>query len=154
MTLTLRAFSPSDPPRIDARPDFAADHRLAGEPLFGPVRPVGLCWTMCDGDEKWSRPLACGGLEPLGHGRFSGWLYAADLTPRGWVMIARAFANMIEVAQARRVEINVRVPTDATDWPSVLGACAFAEHLGLSREGVMKGWGPDGSDFYLYAGVF
>ena len=31
--------------------------------------------------------------------------------------------------------------------------CRWAESLGLHREGLMKAWGPDGSDHYLYARV-
>jgi hypothetical protein len=30
----------------------------------------------------------------------------------------------------------------------------FAEWLGLEREGLMKNWGFDGSDQYLYARIF
>jgi len=152
--LTLRAFSPTDPLRIDARPDFALEHRLAGEPLFGPERIVGPCWTLTDGARKWSKPLACGGLEPHGHGRFTGWLFASDLSPRGWVMIRAAFRSMIRETGARRVDVTVRAPAAAGDWPTALGACSFAEVLGLKREGLMKGFGPDGSDYWLFGGVF
>lgn len=31
--------------------------------------------------------------------------------------------------------------------------CRWAESLGLKREGLMKAWGPDGADHYLYARV-
>lgn len=148
--LCLRPFSPSDPLRIAARADFEAEHRAMGEPLFGPERPTGPCWTLTDGGGRWARPLACGGLEPQGHGRFAGWLYAADLTPRQWVMIRRAFRGLIAEARARRVEITVRAPEPGL-WSA---PAAFAEALGLKCEGRMGGWGPDGSDYLLFAGVF
>lgn len=31
--------------------------------------------------------------------------------------------------------------------------CKWAESLGMEREGLMRKWGPDGSDYYLYARV-
>lgn len=146
--LTLRPFSPSDPPRIAARADFAAEHAAAGEPLFGPGRPDGPCWTLTAGPGRWDRPLACGGLEPRGQGRFAAWLYASDLSPRGWVAVKRAFRRMVEETGARRVEVTVRC-----DGP--VKAAAYAERdLGLRFEGVLRGFGPDGADYGLYAGVF
>lgn len=154
MRLTLRPYSPSDPPRIAARADFEAEHRAMGEPLFGPRRPDGLCWTMTAGPGKWDRPLACGGLEPNGNGRWTAWLYASDLTPRGWAKVAQAFLVGVLQSGARRVEITVRAPKDAGEWPAALGACAFAEHLGLKREGLMREYTPDGADYWLYGGVF
>ena len=149
--LTLRRYSPSDPPRIEARADFAREQALSGHPLMGPDQPGGLCWSLIAGPRRWDRPLACGGLEPLGHGRWSGWLYAADLTPRGWAMVARAFRLMIADTKARRVEIAVNAsPLPGLGWT----AHGYAEALGLAREGTMRGWGPDGSVYVLYAGVF
>ena len=149
--LPLRPFSPSDPARIDARADFALEHRLCGEPLFGPERPAGPCWTLTDGPGRWARPLAVGGLEPQGAGRFGAWLYAADLTPRQWGQVRAAFRRALAETGARRVEVTVR---DA----GVLGPCRAAvwaqRALGLSFEGRMRGWGADGVDYLLYAGVF
>jgi len=149
--LTLRRYSPSDPTRIQARADFAAEQKAAGDPLLGPAQPSGLCWTLAALPGRWSVPLACGGIEPLGHGRWSGWLYASDLTPRGWSMVRRAFRLMIAETRARRVEIAVRAaPIPGVGW----AAHDYAGMLGLSREGVMRAWGPDGADYVLYAGVF
>lgn len=152
--LTLRPFSPTDPLRIDARPDFALEHRLAGEPLFGPDRVTGTCWTLTRGDRKWAKPLACGGLEPLGHGRFAGWLFASDLSPRAWVMVRAAMRSLVAETGARRVEVTVRAPDQTSAWPVAIRACSFALSLGLTREGVMRGWGPDGADYFLFGGVF
>lgn len=152
--LTLAPFSPSDPPRIAARADFAAEQKAAGDPLMGPGRPGGLCWTLRAGPRRWDRPLACGGLEDLGHGRWGGWLYASDLSPRGWALVARAFRMMRQEVQARRVELTVRAPATAEDRPLAMKACRFAVRLGLEREGLMRAWGADGADYFLFAGVF
>jgi hypothetical protein len=146
--LTIRAYSPTDPLRIDARADFAREHALIGEPLFGPERVQGPCWTLTDGPRRWAKPLACGGLEPNGHGRFTAWLYASDMPVRGWVMVRRAFRAMVIETGARRVEVTVRA--DASPKSD-----RFAEaDLGLKFEGVLRGFGPDGADYSLYAGVY
>lgn len=146
---TVRPYSPSDPLRVAAREDFARDHEALGSPLFGPDRPEGPCWTLTDGAGRWARPLACGGLEPLGAGRFAAWLYASDMSPRGWAAVAAAFDGAVKSAGARRVEATVRAG-DARE------ACArrFAHRLGLTLEGTMKGFGPDGSDHLLMGGLF
>lgn len=148
MDLTFRPYSPSDPARIAAREDFAEEHRLSGEPLFGPGRPDGTCWTMTAGAARWARPLACGGLEPQGHGRFAAWLYASELDARGWVAVRRAFRRIVRETGARRVEATVRCGRGAQP------ACRYAGSLGLALEGRLKGFGPDGVDYWLYAGVF
>ncbi len=150
----VRAFSPSDPHRVEARADFAAEHEAAGRPLFGASPIEGVAWTLTADAATWSRPLACGGLEPLGHGRWSAWLYASDLSPRGWAEVARATTRARRWLGARRLELAVRAPREAGEWPAALASCGFAERIGLRREGVMRGWGPDGRDYYLFAGIF
>ena len=66
-------------------------------------------------------------------------------------MVRRAFRLMIAETRARRVEIAVRgAPIPGVGW----AAHDYAALLGLSREGVMRAWGPDGADYVLYAGVF
>lgn len=159
--LALRPYSPSDPARIDARSDFAAEHRLMGEPLFGLGRPDGPCWTLTDGEGRWDRPLACGGFDPQGPGRFAAWLYASELSPRGWVVVARAFRQMVRETGARRVDATIcadlRHWTEGDDVAAidrVANACGFAKRVGLSLEGKLKAFGPDGADYWLYGGVF
>lgn len=144
----FRPFSPTDPLRIAARADFAAEHRLMGEPLFGPGRPDGPCWTMTDGDRRWAPVLGCGGLEPRGHGRYAAWLYCSELRPRGWLAVAQAFRAKVAEVKARRVEATVRC------GPGAQPACRYAAAVGLRLEGRLKGFGPDGADYWLYAGCF
>lgn len=155
--LALRPYSPSDPRRITPREDFAREHLLMGEPLFGPGRPDGPCWTLTDGDGTWAQPLACGGFEPRGAGKYACWLYAADLTPRQWVMVARAFAVMVKETKARRVEATIRPTAEGHSWfmqPGDAPAARYAERVGLAYEGTLKSFGPDGADYWLYGGVY
>jgi hypothetical protein len=152
--MIVRRYSPSDPHRVAARADFVEEHEAAGRPLFGAEPVQGLAWTLTADTGLWAPPLACAGLEPLGHDRWSAWLYAADLSPRGWAEVARATDRARRWLKVRRLELAIRAPRGADDWPAVLRSCAFAERLGLSREGVMRGWGPDGRDYWLYGGVF
>lgn len=146
--LALRPYSPTDPRRIEPRADFAAEHALMGEPLFGVKRPDGPCWTLTDGDGVWAKPLACGGFAPDGPGRYACWLYAADLSPRAWVMVARAFAQMRRETRARRVEATIR------HGRGVERAEAYAKRVGMRLEGLLKSFGPDGADYWLCAGVY
>lgn len=146
--LTLRPFSPTDPRRVAARADFVAEHELMGEPLFGPVRPDGPCWTLTEGGGIWSPPLACGGFEPRGQDRHACWLYAADLSPRAWVMVGRAFRQMVRETGARRVEATIR------HGRGVERSESYARHVGMRLEGLLKSFGPDGADYWLYAGVY
>ena len=69
-------------------------------------------------------------------------------------MVARAFRLMRHEVGARRVELAVRAPAVAGEWALSLKACGFAEALGMKREGVMRGWGADGRDYYLFGGLF
>ena len=152
--LTLRPFSPTDPRRIVARADFALEHALSGEPLFGPGRPDGPCWTLTEGAGKWDQVLACGGFEPRGPGHYAAWLYAGDLSPRAWVMVARAFARMRCETGARRVEATIRHASGGELSRGVERAEAYARRVGMRLEGLMKSFGPDGADYWLYAGVY
>lgn len=146
--LTVRPWSPTDPRRITPRADFAREHALMGEPLFGAVRPDGPCWTLTKGAGVWAAPLACGGFEPQGQDRYAAWLYAGDLTARQWGAVAKAFRRLAREIGARRVEATIRCE-DGWTTP----AEHFASKLGLDFEARLKGFGPDGADYWLYAGV-
>lgn len=153
--LALRPYSPTDPRRIEPRADFAAEHALMGEQLFGVKRPDGPCWTLTDGEGVWAQPLACGGFEPRGHGKFACWLYAADLSPRAWLMVARAFAQMVRETGARRVEATIRAEgEDPMEFQRELKSSAYAQRVGMKIEGLLKSFGPDGADYWLFAGVY
>ncbi len=145
--LILREYWPTDPSRIEPRPDFAREHDLTGQPLFSGLRPEGVAWTLKAGPAKWAAPLACGGLSPLGHDRWTAWLFAGELDRRGWIKVAHAFRGLTVEVKARRVEATVRIDAEP-------GVIRFAERLGLTLEGRMKGFGPDGADYYLYGGLF
>jgi hypothetical protein len=145
--LIIREYWPTDPTRMTPREDFAREHDLSGQPLFSGLRPEGVAWTLKDGPALWAPVLACGGLSPLGHDRWAAWLFASPLDRRGWVKVAHAFRGLTVEVRARRVEANVRADADP-------GVMRFAERLGLSHEGLMKGYGPDGADYHLYGGLF
>lgn len=49
----------------------------------------------------------------------------------------------LKIGGFRRVQASVLVGFDA--------GVRFIEKLGYEREGIMKAWGPDGSDYFLYA---
>ena len=57
-----------------------------------------------------------------------------------------ACAGIIKEQELVRIQAAVRA-----DWPE---AQRFAEFLGLENEGLMRKYGPDGSDYFRFAKVF
>ena len=60
--------------------------------------------------------------------------------------IKKDFARVAKKHNIKRVQTGIR-----KDFKEGI---RFAEWLGLEREGLMKNWGFDGSDQYLYARIF
>lgn len=140
-----RPYSASDPSQITPREDFAIEHEAAGRPLTLDWLPSGPSFTLTEGPARQARAVACGGFEPLGHGRWSLWLYASDLRPMGWAAVARALKRELASLgdRARRIELCVRF------GPSAAKALDYARWLGFENEGRMRSWGPDGADYWL-----
>ncbi len=57
--------------------------------------------------------------------------------------VLRGLRTGIKIGQYRRVQATVKADFDA--------GINFVEALGFEREGLMRSWGPDGSDFLMYA---
>ena len=85
-----------------------------------------------------NKPIAAGGVFPLWDGVAEGWVLATKvMKQRTDMMIAN---NLI-----KRLQTSVKADCDI--------AIRFAKWLGLKEEGLMKGYGPDGSDYYRYARI-
>jgi RimJ/RimL family protein N-acetyltransferase len=89
------------------------------------------------------RPVACAGIVPSAYGSGAMWAFlAADAGPY-MLRLTRAGLRMLEIARLRRVEANV--PAD------FVAGCRWLPILGFELEGLMRKYGPDGSDHYRYA---
>ena len=94
--------------------------------------------------------IACGGLVPHWSGRAEAWaLISANAAQRDLVAAARLCRDWLDKRQRnpvfRRVECYVQ--RDAP-WRR-----SFMRALGFEPEGCLRGWGPDGSDFNVYARI-
>jgi hypothetical protein len=95
-------------------------------------------------------PLAAGGLARVWAGVAEAWFLARpELTPRQALAVARVAARelprMAEGEGVRRLQATVRT--------GYARAAHFVEWLGLTPEGIMRAYGPDGADHIRYAWV-
>ncbi len=106
----------------------------------------GLSFTLINNDT----PIVSGGIYPL-------WLGTAE----GWVLSSkRIFDYKIKAASLikRRLDMlcinnNIWRLQTAVKANFKLGI-RFAEWLGLQQEGLMKQYGPDGTDYYRMAKLY
>ena len=95
-------------------------------------------------------PILSGGIIPLWDGVAEGWVIATNEMWNHPIAISKAikkdFARVAKEHNIKRVQSGIR-----KDFKEGI---RFAEWLGLEREGLMKNWGFDGSDQYLYARIF
>lgn len=91
--------------------------------------------------------LACVGLVDHWPGRATAWAMMAKHVGADYIHIHRATLRMIKLMNYRRIETSVAC--------NFVNGIRWAELLGFKRETPepMRGYGPDGSDHYLYARV-
>jgi hypothetical protein len=104
----------------------------------------GPAWSVFDSDGKF---LGAGGLGFYWRGVAEGWLILSRATDRFPVSLHKIVRTMIDRAFATHnlKRLQVSVPISATR------SVRWIERLGFQREGEMRCYGPDGSDFRLYS---
>lgn len=109
--------------------------------LAGMLRSSGDAYTvLVDG-----QPIICAGLLNVGDGRAHAWALFAQHSGRYFVKLIRYIGRYLDTVSFRRIEATVDV--------RFFAAIRLANILGFEREGVMKAYGRDGGDHYLYARV-
>jgi RimJ/RimL family protein N-acetyltransferase len=98
--------------------------------------------------ESWSafvsgEIVGCAGLAQLWSGRAIGWAFLSDETAEHMLAITRKTKDVLQHSAYRRIEAHV----DAY-FPA---GRRWAEMLGMSREGFMRQFSPNGDDMFLYA---
>ena len=110
------------------------------------LEQTGLAYTCIINDE----PIASAGMKIIWNGVAEGWVLASSKVWNHPLVIARAikknFARLAKENEIHRVQTAVRA-----DFTMGL---KFAKWLGLEEEGLMKKFGFDGSDQYMYARLF
>jgi len=97
-----------------------------------------------------SIPIAAGGVNHLWDNVAEGWVIASKEIWNYPITCARAIKIRTDYLatnnKIKRIQTSVKSDCDK--------AIRFAEWLGFKREGLMKQYGPEGSDYYLYAKVY
>ena len=97
-----------------------------------------------------NKPIFAAGMKMVWGQVAEGWVIATDEMWKHPIAISKAikkdFARVAKEHNIKRVQSGIR-----KDFKEGI---RFAEWLGLEREGLMKNWGFDGSDQYLYARIF
>lgn len=130
--------------RIVPRPEFAAENAMIAKIVErGNIRCYGF--AVMDGDVV----VAILGLTVLHDGVAQNWaIISAEVKkhPVAFPRLAlRALETMVQDLGLRRVQMTVR-----NDFPR---GVAFAQWLGFKYEGTLRKYGPDGSDYFMYARV-
>ena len=118
---------------------------LLADPAYGvSIAVPGLSWSgITDGSV-----IGCAGILPQSPGRAIAWALIGSIPARDWVAVTGMVRR--QIAEARRhglwrIEAVVRA-----DFPA---GRRWVEALGFACEGLMRAYGPDRSDCYLYARV-
>lgn len=95
-------------------------------------------------------PIAAGGVFPLWDGVAEGWVLGTDQMHKYPITIARVIKHRTEIMCKnnlfKRLQTSVKADCEI--------AIRFAKWLGFKPEGLMKHYGPDGSDYYRFARIF
>jgi len=105
---------------------------------------LGLAFTLMAGEKV----VCCSGVSQLWNNSAEAWLIVSKDFPQYGKIAAKLikkFLMWVEPPVYSRVQMSVRSDFDE--------AVRFAEFLGFEREGVMRKYGPDGVDYYMYARV-
>ena len=95
------------------------------------------------------KPIAAGGVFHLWDGVAEGWVLATKEIYKYPIFCAKHIKKrteiLLEANNIRRLQTSVKADCEV--------ALRFAKWLGLKEEGLMKSYGPDGSDFIRFARI-
>ena len=109
------------------------------------LKEIGMSFTGLVND----KPIAAGGVFHLWDGVAEGWVLATKDIYKYPVFCAKHIKQRTEIIlqanKIKRLQTSVKANCDV--------ALRFAKWLGLKEEGLMKQYGPDGSDFIRFARI-
>ena len=109
------------------------------------LKEVGMSFTGLINN----KPIAAGGVFHLWDGVAEGWVLATKDIYKYPVFCAKHIKQRTEIIlkanKIKRLQTSVKANCDV--------ALRFAKWLGLKEEGLMKNYGPDGSDFIRFARI-
>jgi len=99
---------------------------------------------------KNNKVYCCFGVFPLLPGRGEAWMIRNARADPPTLPLLRAIRSLIPtISRSMRLQrVQMVVNTQ------VMGAQRFAEYLKFECEGLLRAFGPDGSDYFMYSRIF
>ena len=107
---------------------------------------AGLSFTLLD-DNK---PICSGGSIPSWLGNAQGWVISCNRIFRNKIKAARLIKQRTDLLCANNKIWRLQTAVKADFKIGI----RFAEFLGFNKEGLMVGYGPDKTDYYLMARIY
>lgn len=140
--MRIERFRAVDLTRLAVQPAQAASQALFADPGYGAAIARGpYAFTVLAGDTV----LGCGGMVIEWPGRGVLWSVLSEAAGPHMRAIHRAVLGFLQQADVRRVEMAVDV--------SFAAGHRWAKMLGMTPEGTMRAYSPDGDDYVLYARI-
>ena len=107
---------------------------------------AGLAFTLLDNNV----PICSGGIIPTWLGNAQGWVISSKRIFRNKVKASRLIKQRTDLLCANNKIWRLQTAVKADFKIGI----RFAEFLGFNKEGLMVGYGPDKTDYYLMARIY
>ena len=107
---------------------------------------AGLAFTLLDNNV----PVCSGGIIPTWLGNAQGWVISSKRIFRNKVKASRLIKERTDLLCANNKIWRLQTAVKADFKIGI----RFAEFLGFNKEGLMIGYGPDKTDYYLMARIY
>ena len=107
---------------------------------------AGLAFTLLDNNV----PICSGGIIPTWLGNAQGWVISSKRIFRNKVKASRLIKERTDLLCANNKIWRLQTAVKADFKIGI----RFAEFLGFKNEGLMRGYGPDKTDYYLMARIY
>ena len=107
---------------------------------------AGLAFTLLDNNV----PICSGGIIPTWLGNAQGWVISSKRIFRNKIKAARLIKERTDLLCANNKIWRLQTAVKADFKIGI----RFAEFLGFNKEGLMVGYGPDKTDYYLMARIY
>ena len=107
---------------------------------------AGLAFTLLDNNV----PICSGGIIPTWLGNAQGWVISSKRIFKNKIKAARLIKERTDLLCANNQIWRLQTAVKANFNTGI----RFAEFLGFNKEGLMRGYGPDKTDYYLMARIY
>ena len=107
---------------------------------------AGLAFTLLDNNV----PICSGGIIPTWLGNAQGWVISSKRIFRNKIKASRLIKERTDLLCANNKIWRLQTAVKADFKIGI----RFAEFLGFNKEGLMVGYGPDKTDYYLMARIY